>query len=211
MALKPFLTVALESALNNYIRLDLDVGELLSPLAGKVIGLTIEPFGETLYLCPTDNTIQVLDDYPESPDTRISGSLWALGLMGISARPMRSVFSGEVRIEGDTTIGRRFQELFDKLDIDLEEKLSRFTGDVIAHQIGNFFRTGARWTRQSIRTFELNLGEFLQEETRALPAGPEAEIFYRHVDQLRADFDRLNSRTERLENVLTRPPLTPGE
>jgi ubiquinone biosynthesis protein UbiJ len=211
MALKPFLTVALESALNNYIRLDLDVGELLSPLAGKVIGLTIEPFGETLYLCPTDNTIQVLDDYPESPDTRISGSLWALGLMGISAKPMRSVFSGEVRIEGDTTIGRRFQELFDKLDIDLEEKLSRFTGDLIAHQIGNVFRTGARWTQESIRTFELNLGEFLQEETRDLPAGPEAEIFYRHVDQLRADFDRLNSQIERLENVLTRQPFTPSK
>jgi ubiquinone biosynthesis protein UbiJ len=211
MALKPFLTVALESALNNYIRLDLDVGELLSPLAGKVIGLTIEPFGETLYLCPTDNTIQVLDDYPDAPDTRISGSLWALGLMGISTKPMRSVFSGEVRIEGDTTTGRRFQELFDKLDIDLEEKLSRFTGDVIAHQIGNLFRTGARWTRESIRTFELNLGEFLQEETRDLPAGPEAEIFYRHVDQLRADFDRLNSRIERLENVLTRQPPTPSK
>jgi ubiquinone biosynthesis protein UbiJ len=124
---------------------------------------------------------------------------------------MRSVFSGEVRIEGDTTIGRRFQELFDKLDIDLEEKLSRFTGDLIAHQIGNVFRTGARWTQESIRTFELNLGEFLQEETRDLPAGPEAEIFYRHVDQLRADFDRLNSQIERLENVLTRQPFTPSK
>jgi hypothetical protein len=107
MALKPFLTVALESALNNYIRLDMDVSELLSPLAGKVIGLTIEPFGETLYLCPTGNRIQVLDDYPGVPDTRISGSLWALGLMGISAKPMRSIFSGEVKIEGDITTGYR--------------------------------------------------------------------------------------------------------
>jgi ubiquinone biosynthesis protein UbiJ len=145
------------------------------------------------------------------PDTRISGSLWALGLMGISAKPMRSVFSGEVKIEGDMTTGRRFQELFDRLDIDLEEKLSRFTGDVIAHQIGNIFRKGTRWTRQSIRTFELNLSEFLQEETRDLPAGPEAEIFYRQVDQLRADFDRLNSRIERLENSFTRQPLTQSE
>jgi ubiquinone biosynthesis protein UbiJ len=209
MAFKPFLAVALESALNNYIRLDLDVGELLSPLAGKVIALTIEPFGETLYLCPTGNTIQVLDDYPGSPDTRISGSPWALGLMGISSKPMRSVFSGEVRIEGDMSTGRRFQELFDKLDIDLEEKLSQFTGDVIAHQIGNLFRTGARRTRESIRTFELNLGEFLQEETRDLPAAPEAEIFFRHVDELRADFDRLNSRIERLENSLTN--LSPSQ
>ncbi|MGR8942384.1 MAG: ubiquinone biosynthesis accessory factor UbiJ [Gammaproteobacteria bacterium] len=209
MAIKPFLTLALETALNNYLKLDLDVSELLSPLAGKVIGLTVEPFGETVYLCPTHDAIQVLDTFPESPDTRITGSLWSLGLMGLSSTPMRSVFSGEVRIEGDMSTGRKFQQLFDRLDIDLEEKLSRFTGDVIAHQIGNVFRSGSRWTRQSIRTFELNLTEFLQEETRDLPAGPEADIFYRHVDALRADFDRLNCRIERLETLL--PPKSPGQ
>jgi len=211
MALKPLLTVALESALNRYIRLDLDVGELLAPIAGKVIELTVEPFGETLYLCPTHDAVQVLDAYPGEPDTRISGSLWSLGLMGISAKPMRSVFSGEVKIEGDMTTGRKFQALFDKLNIDLEEKLSQVTGDVIAHQIGNLFRAGSRWTRQSLRTFELNLSEFLQEETRDLPAGPEADIFYRHVDELRTDFDRLNSRIERLEDALTRKPLAQSE
>jgi len=211
MALKPLLMAALESALNRYLRLDLDVGELLTPLAGKVIGLTVEPFGETVYLCPTTDAIQVLDAYPEPPDTRITGSLWSLGLMGISAKPMRSVFSGEVRIEGDASTGRQFQALFDKLNIDLEEKLAQVTGDVIAHQIGNFFRSGSRWTRQSLRTFELNLSEFLQEETRDLPAGPEADIFYRHVDALRADFDRLNCRIERLGTVLPPKPLARGE
>jgi len=211
MAIKPVLTLALESALNNYLKLDLDVSELLSPIAGKVISLTVEPFGETFYLCPTRDAVQVLDDYPEPPDTRITGSLWSLGMMGLSSKPMRSVFSGEVRIEGDMSTGRRFQALFDKLDIDLEEKLSQFTGDVIAHQIGNLFRKGSRWTRQSIRTLELNIGEFLQEETRDLPAGPEAEIFYRQVDDLRTDFDRLSCRIERLEAVLNPPPPPQSE
>jgi ubiquinone biosynthesis protein UbiJ len=211
MAFKPFLAAALESALNRYLKLDMDAGELLAPLAGKVIALTVEPFGETVYLCPTESAIQVLDAYPEPPDTRISGSLSALGMMGISSRPMRAVFSGEVKIEGDVATGRKFQALFDRLNIDLEEQLSRFTGDVIAHQIGNFFRTGTRWTRESIRTFELNLSEFLQEETRDLPAAPEAEIFYRRVDELRTDFDRLNSRVERLEAALNRKPPAPAE
>jgi ubiquinone biosynthesis protein UbiJ len=211
MALKPILTLALETALNRYIRLDLDAGELLAPLAGRVIALTVEPFSETIYLCPTASAIQVLDAYPDPPDTRISGSLSALSMMGISAKPMRSVFSGAVKIEGDIATGRQFQALFDSLNIDLEEHVSRFTGDVIAHQVGNFFRTGARWTRESLRTFELNLSEFLQEETRDLPAGPEAEIFYRQIDALRADFDRLSSRIERLENALNRKPPVPGE
>ncbi|MDD5411976.1 MAG: SCP2 sterol-binding domain-containing protein, partial [Methylobacter sp.] len=162
----------------------------------------IQPFDETIYLCPTTDSIQCLDQFPDQPDTRLTGSAWALGLMGLSSKPMRSIFSGEVKIEGDMDTGRKFQELFAKLDIDLEEKLSHVTGDIIAHKIGWFFRAGQSWGKDSIETFRLNAAEFLQEETRDLPAGPEADIFYAQVDQLRTDLDRLQSRIERLENTL---------
>ncbi|MFZ2311020.1 MAG: sterol-binding protein, partial [Methylobacter sp.] len=58
------------------------------------------------------------------------------------------------------------------------------------------------WGKDSIETFRLNAAEFLQEETRDLPAGPEADIFYAQVDQLRTDFDRLQNRIDRLKNTL---------
>ncbi|MGZ8164396.1 MAG: ubiquinone biosynthesis accessory factor UbiJ [Methylobacter sp.] len=199
MILKPLLLSALETALNKYLSLDEDSGFFLAPLAGKVIAVTIQPFDETVYLCPTPESIQLLDNIPDQPDTHLIGSVFALGLMGLSSKPMRSIFSGEVKIEGDMTTGRRFQELFAKLDIDLEEKLSHYTGDIIAHQIGQFFRAGQNWAKDSIETFRLNTSEFLQEETRDLPAGPEMDIFYRQVDELRTRFDRLQSRIERLE------------
>lgn len=202
MAIKALLAGALETALNQYLALDPDSRYFLEPLAGKVIAVTILPFDETLYLCPTTESIQCLDYFPDQPDTRLTGSAWALGLMGLSSKPMRSIFSGEVKIEGDMHTGRKFQELFDKLDIDLEEKLSHYTGDIIAHQIGRFFRAGQRWGKDSIETFRLNAAEFLQEETRDLPAGPERDIFCRQVDELRADFDRLSNRVERLDNAL---------
>jgi len=202
MAIKPLLIGALEAALNQYLSLDQDSGFFLTPLAGKVIAVNIQPFDETIYLCPTTDSIQCLDQFPDQPDTRLTGSVWALGLMGLSSKPMRSVFSGEVKIEGDMNTGRKFQELFAKLDIDLEEKLSHVTGDIIAHKVANFFRAGQSWGKDSIETFRLNAAEFLQEETRDLPAKPEADIYYAQVDQLRTDFDRLQSRIERLTNTL---------
>jgi ubiquinone biosynthesis protein UbiJ len=119
--------------------------------------------------------------------------------MGLSSTPMRSIFSGEVQIEGDTQVAHKFQQLFEKLDIDLEEKLSHFTGDVIAHKIGNIFRSGQNWTEESINTFKLNSKEFLQEETRDLPAAPEADQFYQLVDQLRSDYDRLLARIKKIQ------------
>lgn len=199
MIIKPLITATLETALNQYLSLDEDVSLFLTPLAGKVIAVNILPFNETVYLCPTKDKIQLLESYTDKADATLSGTLSALGLMGLSSTPMRSIFSGEVRIEGDTQVAQKFQQIFDKLDIDLEEKLSQFTGDIIAHKIGNLFRSGQNWSQESLDTFKLNTKEFLQEETRDLPAGPEADIFYQQVDKLRADFDRLDARIKQLK------------
>ena len=198
MIIKPLLISVLETALNQFLSLDEDASLFIAPLEGKVIAIKVLPFNETLYLCPTTDKIQLLEHYEQEVDTTISGTLSALGLMSLSSTPMRSIFSGEVKIEGDTHVADKFQQLFKKLDIDLEEKLSQFTGDIVAHKIGNLFRSGQNWTEESIETFKLNSKEFLQEETRDLPAGPEADIFYQQVDQLRSDFDRLSARVEQL-------------
>jgi ubiquinone biosynthesis protein UbiJ len=199
MLAKPLLASALETALSQYLAMDEDAELFLSPLVGKVIAMTIEPFGSTLYLCPIAKHIQVLEQYHGEPDTTITGSLWALGLMGLSSKPMRSVFSGEVKITGDTRTGKKFQTLFEQLDVDLEEKLSHFTGDIIAHKIGQFFRAGQSWGEDTLETLKLNITEFVQDETRDLPVGPELDIFYRKVDETRSDFDRLKIRVERLK------------
>ena len=202
MVIKPLLMSALEAALNKFIALDQNSRVFLAPLDGKIIAVNITSFNETIFLCPTPDSIQLLDYSPEQPDTQLTGSVFALGLMGLSSKPMRSIFSGEVVIEGDMQTGRKFQELFGKLDINLEQQLARYTGDNLAHNISQFFRSGQDWSKESIETFRLNASEFLQEETRDLPAVPEMDIFYRQIDELRTDFDRLQSRIERLENKL---------
>ncbi len=199
MIVKPLLITTLETALNQYVSLDEDASLFLTPLAGKVIAINIHPFDETIYLCPTTDKIQVLETYLPEVDSTISGTLSAFGLMGLSTTPMRSIFSGEVTITGDTDTAHKFQQLFDKLDIDWEEKLSQFTGDIIAHKIGNFFRSGQQWTAETVKTFKLNTKEFLQEETRDLPAGPEADILYNQIDEIRSDFDRLSARINQLK------------
>jgi ubiquinone biosynthesis accessory factor UbiJ len=201
--LKPLLVAALETALNRYLALDNNKDDLLIPLKGKIIALTVQPFNETLYLCPTSDSIQIIDQITGQSDTTISGSAWALGLMGISAKPMRSVFSGEIKIEGDIQTGKQFQAVFKKLDIDLEGLLAQYTGADLANRISQFFHSGQEWGKETIETFKLNTAEFLQEETRDLPAKPEIDIFYQQVDELRNASDRLNSRVERLINSIT--------
>ncbi len=198
MSIKHLLIGALETAVNKFITLDQNSSNYLTPLSGKIIAITILPFNETVYLYPSADSIQLADFSSESPDTHLTGSVFSFGLMGFNSNPMRSIFSGEVKIEGDMQTGRKFQTLFAKLDINLEQQLAKYTGDDLAHNISQFLRIGQSWGQESIDTFKLNASEFLQEETRDLPAKPEIDIFYRQVDELRTDFDRLQSKIERL-------------
>lgn len=209
MQIKPLLVAALETAVNNFIALDDGHEALLAPLAGKVVAIHITPFDETLYLCPAVDRIQFLENYTGQADATLSGSLTALGLMGLSATPMRALFKGEVRIDGDTQVARRLQRLFEKLNIDWQGRLARYTGDDIARRIGNLVMGGRDWTRRAMQNFRLNLEEFLQEETRELPAKAEAEIVFQQIDQLRLDQDRLDARVNRLNHPLANPFESP--
>ena len=205
MTIKPLLIGTFETALNKYLSLDEDVAIFLQPLAGKIIAVNIQPFNETLYLCPTTQGIQIIDFYEGTIDTTLTGSLAALGLMGLSSTPARSFFSGEVLIEGDLKIGQQFQTLFEQLDIDLEEPLSQITGDVIAHKIGNFFRSANQWQQESLKTAQLNIREFLQDETQDLPPAPEVNMLSQDIDQLKEECDRLEARIKRLDTQLKEP------
>lgn len=199
--IKPLLIGVLETALNQFLALDDHLEQYLTPIAGKVIAVHITPFNEILYLAPAHDRIQLLENYAGEVDATLSGSLSALGLMGLSATPMRSLFKGEVKIEGDTQLAHKFQRLFEKLDINLQAKLARYTGDSVAQRLTGFLRGSRDWTQHTLTSFRLNLEEFLQEETRDLPAKAEAELLFQNIDNCRSDADRLLARIERLQNA----------
>ena len=100
MAIKALLRHAFEHALNRFLSLDSQREQYLTPLNGKIIAVHLLPFKETLYLCPTTDSIQILDQSPQDPDTTLTGSVFAFGLMGLSQQPMRSIFSvyGEIHL-----------------------------------------------------------------------------------------------------------------
>lgn len=190
----------LESAISRYIALDPEAPRLLEPIRGKVIAIHINGLDWVFYLCPSDRSVQLLEHYPGKPDTTLSGSPLAFASLGLSDDPASVLFSGKVTIEGDPQAGRNFRALLKQLDIDWEEQLSRVTGDVVAHRIGNQVRRTLRWGRESLQAVRLNVTEYLQEERRDLPTAYECNEFFRDVDSIRADADRLEMRINRLDN-----------
>jgi ubiquinone biosynthesis accessory factor UbiJ len=105
---------------------------------------------------------------------------------------------GDVRIEGDAELAEKFRELASLLKPDLEDELSLVLGDVPAHQIGRFARAAAAWSRKAAATSVRNAAEYLGHESRDVVPRSEAEHFFRGVDSLREDVDRLAARIEHL-------------
>lgn len=203
MLLPAVLLEAFENGFNRLLSLDPDVGSNLKPLLGKVIAIKIKPFDWTLYCFPHHGGIQLLERFDGEPDTVIIGTAPALLSIALSDSPLSILTRQDVVIEGDTDVGRGFQAFFEHLDFDPEEHVSHYTGDVIAHRIGQVVRSRRSWTQSIVKKLELDIKEFLQYETRDLPAQTETNHFFEDVDTLRSDEDRLEARIQRLQAALS--------
>ena len=193
---------ALRKAVTQFLRLDPNSPQYLVPLAGKVICLRLTPMDWRIYLCPEGGAVDILPSFGGEPDVTLAGSPLAFARMGLSDTPRRALFAGEVVVAGDMTAAQRFQSLFERLDIDWESLLARFTGQGIAARLAYDVRTLRDSGKDAVDAWRMNVAEYLQEESRDLPAALEAEVFYADVDTLRADFDRLEARVLRLEGRL---------
>ncbi len=200
---------ALEEALNRYLDLDPDAKLQLARLHGRVIALEILGVGVTLFLVPSPKRLQVLSQVDGVPDCTLRGSPLALARLSEPERGSDRLFAGEVEIHGDTDLAHRFGKILGGMDIDWEEQLSRFTGDIVAHEVGNAARGAQRWGRDAKASLTLDLREYLQEESRILPARWEMEEFLTGVDGVRDDVERLEARIERLMRRLAERSATP--
>ncbi len=192
---------ALEKTINQCLRLDPETLTSVTELEGKVIALNVEGPGIEIFLVPTADGLRVQSVFEGEPDVRIRGGIFSLARMGMSENPA-SVFGDGVEMEGDTHLGRKVQRILDSLDVDWEEQLSRLTGDVVAHQVGNVVRGLADWGRNALGTAGLDVAEFFQEESRDLVVKEELDAFLDQVDVVRGDVDRLAARIALLDKSL---------
>lgn len=193
----------LESAANAYLQRDPETPKKLAQLCGKVIALELQGLNITLYLLPDAQGIQIMSHHEGEPDTIISGTPIALVQMTLGESASRSLFSGEVKISGDIELGQRFQRILDELEMDWEEWLSDFTGDVVAHKLGNLVRHAQDWGQQTLSILGQDIADYLHYENRALPTRETLTPFLSAVDEMRDDVDRLAARVERLQRQVT--------
>ncbi len=172
--------------------------ELCAELDGRTLAVRVPDTALAVYLRVTDGVVSASADYADDPDVVVSGSVLSLARMAGPAG--ESLFrDGSVSINGDALVAQQFQRLLRYGRPDLEEELSSIIGDVAAHGVGEFVRSAVRWIDDTRRTLGANVGEYLQEESRAVPGRHEVDSFRREVNELRDDVARFEARLRSIE------------
>lgn len=205
MKLPDIFISSFQLALNQYLQLDPETPARLAILSGKVIGIEFVQTEIRFYLMVMPESIRVLSEYDGVADACLVGTPLSLARMGIDEQPGDVLFSGDVEIRGDVEVGQKFRQILDSVDIDWEEQLSRLTGDVVAHQLGNTVRSTKGWMEKTLNILGLDLADYLKEESRLLPRREEVESFLNEIDALRSDVDRLEAHVRRLQSQLSGP------
>lgn len=166
-------------------------------LSGKVLAVKITaPVAFNLFIMPLEEEIQLMANWDGDVDTQLSGSLMAL--LQLSTTEIHNLKYSGVTAMGDLGLLADLQKLLKNLEIDWEDMLSQFTGDIIGHQTAQVIRTKFGWAKDRAQSATRLTREFLTEEYRALVSRPELEDFYQQVDELRLAVDRAAARVEKL-------------
>jgi ubiquinone biosynthesis protein UbiJ len=104
-------------------------------------------------------------------------------------------------VKGDAEVAEGFRKLLDAARPDLEDELSRFTGDAPAHYAARFAREALEFGQRAGDILARNVAEYLTEESRDLPVRIEAEEFVEGVDRLRESVDRIEARVVAAERA----------
>ncbi|GAB2653637.1 ubiquinone biosynthesis accessory factor UbiJ [Vibrio panuliri] len=197
MPFEPLVTAVIETTLNTLIKDDPELGRRLARLKGQVIQVHLKEVNKTLTFVFSQQ-IDVLANYEGEPDCYLSLNLSVLPELREQANITKLIKQDKLTLEGDIQLAQKFAQLMTDCKPDIEEWLSRATGDVVAHslvkgatQVGQFMKS------QAIKR-QNQLGQVITEEWKLTPAPLEVAYFCDQVDDVKSHASRLEARLNQL-------------
>lgn len=187
----------LETSLNQLLKRDPTSQSRAKSLQGKVIKLEIKTL-PSLWFVFSSSQVDLLGEYEYPADATITLSISGLGLLKNPEKLSQYIRENKVDLQGDPGLFHAFSHLFKDLNVDWEEQLSQYTGDVLAHM---FFRglsqTKSFLKKQGSRTCR-DLKEAITEEWQLAPGPLEVAAFCDDVTMLDKQFASTLKRAEQL-------------
>ena len=197
MPFDPLVTAVVETTLNTLIKDDDDLVKRVTRLKGQSIQIHLREFNKSLTFI-FSHQLDVLANYEGVADCSLSLNLSVLPELREQANITRLIKQDKLELEGDIQLAQKFAQLMTDCKPDLEEWLSRVTGDVVAHTLVQSAKGAVGFVSSQMKKHQDHLGQVLTEEWKMAPAPLEIAAFCDQVDDVRSAADKLAVRIERL-------------
>jgi ubiquinone biosynthesis protein UbiJ len=168
-------------------------------LAGTSFAVHVEGVGITAVLRSDGERLRVDSDADGATAALRAAPLDLLRL--VNADGVSGVKRTRADLSGDLEVAERYARMLKLARPDLEEEVAKWLGDLPAHALGEAVRGARAWLARAGAALRMNAAEYLQEESRAMPAPLEARAFYSDVESLRDAVERAAARLARLERA----------
>ena len=201
-ALVTAVLAAVEHGLNRALELAPETRAQLEPFADDVFALHCTAPPLDVYLRPDGQGLQLMAVYDGPVTTSVRGVASDFAELAMAKDPAATLINGQLELDGDSAPLLELRKILAGLDMDWEAPLVAAMGDVAGHQFAQVLRATYGWGRQATASLTRQLDEFIHEEARITPPRLELEDFYRDVQALGLQVERLASRVERLRKRL---------
>ncbi|MGJ8679226.1 ubiquinone biosynthesis accessory factor UbiJ [Paraglaciecola sp.] len=204
MPLPQLVTSGIELALNGLLELDSDSQKRLSKLSGKSLQVTIKELPWPLLFSFSDQIdVRIAPDEASDPavDCLIELNLETLPKLKDSSQLTQLIQRKKLNLIGDIYVAQTFSSLIKELDIDWEEQLSKYTGDIVAHQTFSTTKSFFEKTKNQLDKTAEKLAANLRQPNSVTISQNEFILFSEDVSELRSNTERLAARITFLEQA----------
>ena len=197
MPFDPLVTAVIETSLNTLVNDDPDLVRRLSRLKGQIIQVNLKELNKTLTFVFSQQ-IDVLADYEGQPDCYLSLNLSVLPELREQSNITKLIKQDKLILEGDIQLAQKFAQLMTDCKPDIEEWLSRVTGDVVAHTLVQGVKNVGGFVASQANKHQSHFAQVLTEEWKIAPAPLEIAHFCDQVDDVKSATARLEAKLNTL-------------
>jgi ubiquinone biosynthesis protein UbiJ len=184
----------LEKIINRALRYDPAALSKLASIKNQIIEVNCEDWRMKFYIVCESNGLHFEKKQSGTATTVITGTLNHFLHIFMKGANTKTLFDYPIDIAGSTHSMEVLRDIFKNLDLDLEERLSHFLGDALAHQIFYHAKKTKCVVENTSEKLFSQTKEYIHCESRNVVTKKQAEKFYSDVAKLRDDVDRLEAR-----------------
>ncbi len=185
----------IQSTINHLLQQDEKTLAVIKQSAGKIVKICLSGTEYNFHLQYNDHGFTLMQEFDGKSNVTIKATPKTFLKLLLNHNAPGTT---EMEINGDVGLAQEFQQLMMDLEIDWEEELSQWTGDIAAHQIARVFKSTRNYLKETRHTIEMDISEYLRFEKELVPTTTEINEFVDQIDRLRNDVERLKLRIERI-------------